>query len=198
MSLFRHTLAGVLATVALLTATPGMAQWTLDNDRSTINFVSVKNASVGEVHSFGELSGVIAKDGLARLDIDLDSVKTLIDIRNERMRELLFNTVDFPTATVTGQVDPAALRGAVGVVSEERDVAFTLSLHGQTKTVQAAVVVVTGEAGALLVYSARPVLLSASDFGLAEGVAALQKVAGLESISTSVPVTFNLAFTPTR
>ena len=44
------------------------------------------------------------------------------------------------------------------------------------------------------VTSELPDLINAADFGLAEGVAALQKVAGLQAISTAVPVTLQLQF----
>ena len=57
-------------------------------------------------------------------------------------------------------------------------------------------VLVIGEGdGRLQVLTPAPVLIRAEDFGLAGGVEALRKVAGLESISTAVPVTVHLVFT---
>ena len=73
---------------------PALADWTLDNERSIVNFISIKNASIGEVHRFRSLAGSVSDDGAVRLVIDLDSVETLIPIRNQRMRELLFETDD--------------------------------------------------------------------------------------------------------
>jgi hypothetical protein len=40
------------------------------------------------------------------------------------------------------------------------------------------------------------VVVNAETFGRADGVRALQSVAGLSAISTAVPVTFNLVFAP--
>jgi hypothetical protein len=51
----------------------------------------------------------------------------------------------------------------------------------------------TSESG-LLVVSKQPVVISAAQFGLAEGVDSLREIAGLPSISVAVPVSFVLSF----
>ena len=58
------------------------------------------------------------------------------------------------------------------------------------------VAVVGQQNGGLQVFTPRPVVINAADFDLAKGVAALQEVAGLQSISTAVPVTVHLMFSP--
>jgi polyisoprenoid-binding protein YceI len=183
-----------LAAFLLATSGTALADWELDSTASTINFVSIKNNSVAEVHSFTSLVGFVGAAGNAQLTVNLESVETLIDVRNERMRELLFETVKFPVATVSADVDPGVLAMAAegGVVTVELPI--TLSLHGQEKTLNAALVIVGEGEHNLQVLSASPLLLDAADFGLAEGVAALQKVAGLQAISTAVPVTLQLQF----
>jgi polyisoprenoid-binding protein YceI len=138
--------------------------------------------------------GFIGAAGNVQMTINLDSVETLIAVRNERMRELLFETVKYPSAQLTAQVKPAVLAEAAkgGVVTAELPV--TLSLHGMKKTLTIAVVVVGEGDGSLRVLTARPVLINAADFGLENGVAALQKIAGLRAISNAVPVTLQLLF----
>ncbi len=173
-----------------------MADWKLESTKSTINFVSIKNDLVGEVHSFSSLRGYIDADGKAQLTINLNSVETLIEVRNERMRELLFETVEFPTATISAQVDPALLAAAAEGVVTTTELPITLSLHGQEKALTVAVVIVGEGDGGIRVYSPRPVLINAGDFGLAAGVEALQKIAGLDAISAAVPVTLQLLFIP--
>lgn len=185
----------LVLTVFLLSAC-GMARadWELDNTSSTINFVSVKNGSVGEVHSFASLVGFVGAEGNAQLTVNLESVQTLIEIRDQRMREMLFETVKFPVATVTAQLDTSVLAMAAegGIVTTELPV--TLSLHGKEKQLSAKLVIV-GEGGdRLVVFSAAPILVNAADFDLTAGVAALQQVAGLQAISTAVPVTLQLQF----
>lgn len=185
-----------LALAALMLTVCGLARadWELDNTSSSINFVSVKNDSVGEVHSFASLVGFVGADGKAQLSVNLESVQTLIEIRDERMRELLFETVKFPLATVTAQLDPSVLAMVAegGIVKTELPV--TLSLHGKEKELTASLVIVGDGSDRLVVFSAAPILINAADFDLTAGVAALQNVAGLKAISTAVPVTLQLQF----
>jgi polyisoprenoid-binding protein YceI len=196
MNTLRQITPLLLALVVLLSCASASADWELDNTRSAINFISVKNDSVGEVHSFESLVGYIGSTGNAELTIDLGSVQTLIDIRNERMREMLFETVKFPTASVSAQMDPEIIEAAAegGIVTA--DLPVTLSLHGHTRTLTVPIVMMGEGDGRLRVISAHPVLVNAADFGLEDGVAALQKVAGLEAISRVVPVSLQLAFVP--
>ncbi len=188
----------VLVAFLLAPCAAAWADWELDNTKSAVNFVSIKNDSVGEVHSFASLVGFIGAAGNVQMTINLDSVETLVAVRNERMRELLFETVKFPSAQLTAQVAPAVLAEAAkgGVVTAELPV--TLSLHGKDKTLTVSVVVVGEGDGSLRVFTARPVLVNAADFGLESGVAALQQVAGLRAISNAVPVTLQLLFVQAR
>lgn len=198
MNIPRHLKHLVLAVLLLAPCTAALADWELDSTGSKLNFVSIKNDATGEVHSFSSLVGFISDTGKAELTIDLGSVQTLIEIRDERMREMLFETVKFPSATIRAQVDPDVLAVAAegGVVTAELPI--TLSLHGQEKAMTVPVVIVGEGERRLRVFSAQPVLINAADFGLADGVAALQKVAGLNSISTAVPVTLQLLFVPAK
>ncbi len=75
-----------------LTASQAFAGWTLDNTDSRLSFVTVKAQNVAEVHSFTQLSGEVDSTGIATVTIQLASVDTLIEIRDERMREVLFQT----------------------------------------------------------------------------------------------------------
>lgn len=189
-----RTLQLCCALAAMLVSTVSIAQWEIDNDGSAINFISIKNDLVAETHSFGSLVGYIGADGKVELAIDLDSVETMIPIRNERMRELLFETRQHPTANLSAQIDPGILQaaGKGGVINTVVQVG--LSLHGQDALLEVPVVVVGDEDRSLRVISARPVVVNAGDFGLEGGVNALREIAGLKQISTAVPVTLNLVF----
>jgi polyisoprenoid-binding protein YceI len=190
-------LSKILGLCALLVgATAAQAQWELDNSRSSLDFLSIKNADMAESHHFTEMVGFIGSEGKVQVGIDLNSVETLIPIRNERMREMLFRTVDFPAANISSDVDPNVLAIVTdgGVVTT--DVQVILSLHGQQATLSVPVLVSGGEGSVLRVISARPVVVNAGAFALGAGIEALREVAGLQSISTAVPVTFNLVFVP--
>ena len=190
-----RTVQHLLLTVFLLAScAAAWADWELDNTTSTINFVSIKNNSIAEVHSFPSLVGYIGADGNAQLTVNLESVETLIDVRNQRMREMLFETVKFPVATVSAEVDADVLAMAAegGIVTLELPI--TLALHGQEKALTASVVIVGEGKNRLYVFSASPLLINSADFGLSAGVAALQKIAGLDAIGSAVPVTLQLQF----
>src|SRR5690606_19855903 len=91
------------------------ADWQLNNDQSQLNFISTKKQNIAEIHHFGSLSGQLTETGAFTLNIDLDSVDTGVEIRDTRMKELLFNVMDFPTAELTAQVKPALINDlAVG------------------------------------------------------------------------------------
>ncbi len=181
--------------VATLTTSVGaIAQWELDNDRSVLNFISIKNASIAETHSFKSLSGHIGKEGNAQLSIDLNSVETLIAARNERMQNMLFETAEFPTATITAQVAPKILEEVAAGGTAITEIPVNLSLHGLDATLRASVTVF-GDQGSFRVVTTRPIILAAKDFGLEAGIGALQEVAGLANIATAVPVSFSLLFT---
>lgn len=183
-----------LALAAMLSACSSWAQWQLDGAESAVNFVSIKNASVAENHSFGSLHGSISAAGAVEMRIDLDSVATGIEIRDQRMREVLFETVTFPTVTVTSEVSPDILDAVMGGGAVTTELPVKLTLHGVEKTLLISVRAVGQAGGNLHVFTPQPVLLNAADFGLAAGIVALQEIAGLSSISTAVPVSLNLVF----
>ena len=189
-----HKFRNLLLILCLQLSSVAWADWELDSTQSVINFVSIKNNSVGEAHNFTSLSGAMGADGNVQVTIHLDSVDTLIEVRNERMRELLFETVKFPTAQITAQVDPALLAEAAEGETVVTDLSIALSLHGQEKALTISVVAVGDKNGRLRVLTTRPALINAADFGLDAGVTALQEIAGLQSISNAVPVSLQLVF----
>ena len=194
MNRMRRLVQLVAAVILLAPATLVWAQWELDAAKSAVNFISVKNSSVAEVHSFTSLVGYIGADGKVRLTVNLDSVETLVPIRNERMREMLFDTANFPAATISTSVDPVIIAAAAQGGTVTTELPISLSLHGIDQALTIPVIVIGEENGHLQVFTAKPVVIKAADFGLEAGVVALQKIAGLQSVSTAVPVTIHLVF----
>jgi Uncharacterized conserved protein len=172
------------------------AQYQLDEGESSLYFVSIKKNKIGEVHSFSQLAGSINDKGFASIRVNLASVKTHIEIRDERMKSMLFETDRFPEAVVTTQI--VGIQNGLVAVGERvvKTVELSLNLHGQLKTLQAIVQIVGLSNGALGVSSVKPILLNAADFELGAGIEKLMDVAKLPSISTAVPVSFNLVFKP--
>ena len=174
-------------------ASSASAHWELDNNSSTLSFVTVKADHVGEVHTFDQLSGDINDDGSVQITIELASVNTLIDIRNERMQNMLFETNLFPQATISGEIDLDAVDAMDAGVSQAISVDFDLAIHGESSSYTADVLVTRTESG-VLASTVKPIIVMADTHGLVSGVEALREVAGLPSISRAVPVSFNVVF----
>ena len=77
---------------------PTHADWQLVSEASELSFVSVKAAHLAEQHHFKTVTGTVSDDGEAHLIVDLASVHTGIDIRDQRMRDMFFKVAEFPTA----------------------------------------------------------------------------------------------------
>ena len=184
----------LLFTVALLAAGPSFASWSLDNDASQVSFVSVKAGDAGEVHRFNEISGALSSDGNASVTIQLASVDTLIPLRDERMRELLFETNVFPTATLSTDIDMDALNNIEPGANVDMTVTLKLDLRDQKLEIPAEMIVARLGDHRLMVSSRKPVIVNAASVDLVEGIEALRAVANLPSISKAVPVSFVLTF----
>ncbi|MDG1733713.1 MAG: YceI family protein [Thalassotalea sp.] len=181
--------------VAMLMSFPSIAAWHLDDDDSLISFVSVKKSDIAEVHHFNEVTGSIAADGNAKVEINLASVDTGIAIRNERMQSLLFQTDLFPQAEFTVALGSTYIDELEIGKSKEMMLMGQLSLHGETKSMQIPTYVTKLNDKKLLIVSIKPAVVNASDFSLTEGIIKLREIAKLPSISNAVPVSFVLTFT---
>lgn len=191
----RHLLA---ITVSLFACSSALAEWTLDNTKSSLNFVSTKAIDIAEVHHFSQLVGRVSDNGKAVLTIELASVETGIPIRNERMLEMLFETRKFPLATVRSKIDMDIVNAIATGASQNMAIDLELDLHGVRVDIAANVVVVKLDDKTLMVSSAGPVILNASTVELSEGIEALREVASLPSIGNAVPVSFILTFEQTE
>jgi polyisoprenoid-binding protein YceI len=182
-----------VGSMALASFSAQAASWALDEGASSVHFVTVKNAVIAETHEFLAFSGAVAGDEAA-VTIALGSVETLIPIRNERMREMLFEVASYPEATLTAPVTQAALEALAPGESVEERLSGTLALRGQSIPLELAVRVSRQGPDAVRVESLGPVMVSAEQLGLAPGVEALRAIAGLNSITPMVPVSFSLLF----
>jgi polyisoprenoid-binding protein YceI len=180
--------------VARAPAAAGAGSWSLVPDASRVSFVSVKAGQIAEVHHFTRVSGTVAPDGTATLTIPLDSVETGIPVRNERMRQFLFQTGLHPKATLTTKIDLGPLAALAPGQQTRLPLSGNLSLHGVTAPVETTVTVTRAGGSRVVVASLDPVIVNADSFGLGAGVAELMKLAKLDSITADVPVSFQLTF----
>ena len=172
-----------------------LADWQLLTERSQVHFISTKNNHISEVNRFAHVEGALTTDGQLSVVIKLASVETNIDIRNGRMRDMLFNVMTFKDAILTAQLSSDVMAMETGT-SEQFSVNGKLSLMGEEKDVTFSVQVTKLADNHILATSVHPVLVDAREYNLEAGVDALKQVAGLDVISYSVPVTFNIMFKP--
>ncbi|KCZ51298.1 YceI family protein [Hyphomonas pacifica] len=170
------------------------AEWHLVDEESRLTFVSTKAEEIAEVHTFDSIMGTVSPQGLATVDVSLNSVDTNIEQRDERMRTMLFDTQAYPTLTVTAET-PLDGFSDLEIGDRERiNTPVTVSLHGQERVYDADLYITRIGPKKVLVETASPVLTHAADFGLDVGVEALREVANLPSISPAVPVSVSFVF----
>ena len=121
----------LLALLALLLAPPLQASWSLVNEASLITFVSIKKNSVAEVGHFKQVAGTIGDDGKVEMKIDLASVDTGIEVRDQRKRvfDLVkdFGTSESPKSTRSSTTHWCP--GRPGHPAFRHNIASSLRLH---------------------------------------------------------------------
>lgn len=158
---------------------------------STVGFVSIKNNATGEVNTFDQLSGTLSDNGNIKIVIALSSVETGINIRNERLKTMLFKVASFPAAMIDAELSDSQVAALKAGGIQTESVSVNVSLHGKTVS-KTANVLVSASGGDVRVTTTEPIIITAQEFGLEPGVAALQQIAGLNAISRSIPVTVDL------
>jgi polyisoprenoid-binding protein YceI len=178
------------------TTMTALAGWELDTEQSSLQFISVKNNSVAELHHFKMIHGTMSDNGDVQLEIPLASVETGIEIRNERLKSLLFDIASMPVAQINAKIDQGQVESLLTGQLITQSITFTLSLHGTSQDYEVAMNVVRLRNGDLMATTASPIFLNASDFDLVAGIEKLREIAGLTSIVTTVPVSATLILTP--
>ncbi len=178
----------------LLTTGTAKADWTLDMENSGLSYGSIKKNSIGESNHFKSMAGRITDKGEVTLLIDLASVETWVDIRNERMKEFFFQTREFPVATLRGQIDMGKFKDLKTGGQQPFDVTLDFDLHGQGQTIEAELVIMRLTENTVVVVPSGIIFIDAENFNLLSGLKKLQNLAKLPSISSSIPIIFRLTF----
>lgn len=193
MKMIRQQLvnAAVLATCTLVSLT-SLAEWQL-KDPSEVTFVSAKNSHLLETHRFKKIAGSVSDDGQASIKIDLSSIDSRIPVRDQRMREHLFEVNEFASAEIRAQIPAEVMQGIKKGELQSIDLKAVLNLHGNEEALSIPVVIVPAKDGSVIISNLKPVLLHADDFALTQGIRLLQEIAKLKVISEVVPVNFTLS-----
>jgi OmpA-OmpF porin, OOP family len=203
MAMHRTIIRAFLA-AALVAAVLGSARahaedflnqdWVLDPRLSSVYMQTVKANAVFETHQFMAVEGHVSKEGEASVTIALASIETGIDLRNVRMRFLLFETFKFPHADIAAKLDKAELRGLLSQTRVSYPLKLTLSMHGIVKEMETQVWITRIDASTIAVATKKPIIVTAESLGLADGIAKLSEAVGGTPIASAASITFDLVF----
>lgn len=166
--------------------------WELDGAASKVSFGSVKKDKIGEVHSFENLSGSVSPEGDVSVEIDLTSVQTNIDIRNERMMKYVFG--DATSAKLNAKVDMRELDAMEVGSSTVLDVEGTLSFLGLDVPIESEMFVAKLSETQVLVTTNDMIFVGTEDLGITAGIDKLMELAKLPGITRTSPIVLRLMF----
>lgn len=175
-------------------ALPAQANWYLDNESSRLSFITTHNADISEVHRFLTLHGKIDGQGVATLEVELESVSTGIPLRDERLRRDLFEIKTWPEAQIVAQINVQPISDLAPGAQLELRLPLVVKLRGKEHSYNAELLATRLDDRRFQVVTLEPLVLHAEDFDLLPGLATLRKAAGLSAISLSVPVGAVLIF----
>jgi hypothetical protein len=189
-----HTKIRLLLALLSVVSVSAQANWYLDNESSRLSFTTTRNADVAEVHRFLTLHGKVDREGLAELEVELESVSTGIAGRDERIREQLFDVAKFPRAKINARLDLQPINDLAPGAQLELRLPLKVQLHGKIQSYDAELLATRLDEHRFQVVTLQPLVLNAQDFGLVPGFAALRSAAGLGAVSLAVPVGAVLIF----
>jgi len=180
--------------VLIATATPAWSEeWKSVSDKSSIAFGSIKNDTTGEVHHFQDVDGTVSETGKMTININLASIETNIDIRNERMNNILFQEGK-ASATLSGDIDMDEVSNLKLGDTKVMEIQTTLSFLGIENDIDANVLVARLSDNRVLVTTSDFIMLSTEDLGIDDGITKLMEIAKLPSITRVTPVSARMVF----
>ena len=171
----------------------GHEAWSTVSDESLIAFGSIKSDTIGEVHTFDALTGKVNEKGEVSVSIELASLETNIDIRNERMIEHIFKAAD-AKAELTGEIDFDEVHDLAIGATTTVDFEGEISLAGVSSDVEAEMFVARLSEDRVLVTTSDMLMLSTEDLGIDAGVDKLMELASLPGITRVTPVSVRMVF----
>ena len=168
--------------------------WVLDPSRSNVYMQTEKLQNTVEKQRFNSLEGNVTRNGDATIKIDLNSLDTGIDLRNVRMRFLLFETFKYPEAVITGKIDRSKLTD----LATRSRISYTLhakvNLHGVSKEFDIPVEIARVNDHTVNVSTIEPVAVPGEAFNLMQGIEKLREAMGGIRIVPASSVSFDLTF----
>jgi OOP family OmpA-OmpF porin len=196
--------AHVVLTLTLFLATLGLRgahaqdylsqDWVLDPVKSHVYMQTEKMEKVIERHQFTMVEGGVTRDGLATIKIDLGSIDTGIDLRNVRMRFLLFETFKFPLAEISAQIDRSKLQGLTGRSPVRLPLTLSVNMHGMSNQIETFVWAARASETTVTVTSIDPIVVTVASFGFEKNLEKLRDAQNGIPIVPNAQITFDLTF----
>jgi OOP family OmpA-OmpF porin len=168
--------------------------WVLNPAQSNVYVQTEKLEHTIEKHRFTSLEGDVSKNGDASIKIDLNSIDTGIDLRNVRMRFLLFETFKYPYAVITAKID----RSQLSELASRTRISYVLpahvDMHGIAKDFDIPVEIERVNDNTVTVSTIQPVAVSGETFDFMGGLGKLSEAMGGIRIVPSAAISFDLTF----
>ena len=179
---------------SLMFSNSALADWVLDSNSSNLSYGTIKNGFIGESNTFKNISGNISDAGQVDIDIDLSSVDTKIELRDQRMRDIVFKVAENASAKLTGNIDLASYNDQQIGMSRVIEATIGIELVGQKVDYDVMLNVTRVSENKVMVTPHGVIFLDIEDFELADAIETLRGLAGLDTIETVAPMSFYLTF----
>lgn len=182
----------LLSVALLLTSMPSWADWQFVPEHSAVYAVSTKAQDIAEVHQFSIAKAKLTPQGQFSLVIELASVVSGVEHRNQLLQDVLFEVAKYPQAKLTAAVTEQWLVDLPLAQVMLLSLPAELQLHGVRQALQLELNVVKLSNEQIWVTNAKPVMLNLNTFGFAKGLHKLAQLSSLESIGAMTPISFSL------
>ncbi|MBT5384447.1 MAG: YceI family protein [Kordiimonadaceae bacterium] len=186
--------AAAIFIASSLFSSAAYADWILDAENSNISYGTVKNDMIGENNTFKTISGHLNNDGQIDIEIDLSSIDTLIEIRDGRMRDIVFKVSENATAKLSGEIDLKAYDNQEIGTSRIIETTVSLELVGQKLEHDVKLLVTRLAKNKVMVTPHGVMFIDADDYDLVDAIEILRNLAGLDSIASVISMGFYLTF----
>ena len=186
--------AAAIFIASSLFSSAAYADWILDAENSNISYGTVKNDMIGENNTFKTISGHLNNDGQIDIEIDLSSIDTLIEIRDGRMRDIVFKVSENATAKQSGEIDLKAYDNQEIGTSRIIETTVSLELVGQKLEHDVKLLVTRLAKNKVMVTPHGVMFIDADDYDLVDAIEILRNLAGLDSIASVISMGFYLTF----
>ncbi|MEC4725020.1 YceI family protein [Shewanella sp. D64] len=190
----KSTFAVLMLSIASCIPMNATAQWSLAPSSAELNFLSTKVLmnmnSITEISRFQTLSGTVSDDGELTLKVKLGSVDTQVPIRDQRLRDWVFEVSKYQEAVISAKIAKASLSELVVGKPLRIKQGLILKTHSKTIPLEADLQLVKSPDGSIYVSTTTPILLDVKQLELNKGVEKLIEVMSLASINQQIPITF--------